>query len=57
MKFYTLLSIFLIYIIQYTYSFPQNKLPKDAIIVAKDGSGNFKTVIIFFLKSIFLKYF
>jgi pectinesterase len=44
MKFYTLLSIFLIYIIQYTYSFPQNKLPKDAIIVAKDGSGNFKTV-------------
>jgi len=43
MKFCTLFSLFIIYI-QCIYSFPQNKLPQGAIIVAQDGSGNFKTV-------------
>jgi len=43
MKLY-LFNILLLYFIQSILAFPQNKLPSNAIIVAKDGSGKYKTV-------------
>jgi len=48
MKISSLLSILLVCIIQCIFSFPANRLPKGAIIVAKDGSGKFRTVTFFF---------
>ncbi|KAL6613662.1 pectin lyase-like protein, partial [Neocallimastix sp. 'constans'] len=44
MKISSLLSILLVCIIQCIFSFPANRLPKGAIIVAKDGSGKFRTI-------------
>jgi len=44
MKSYIFLSIFLICYIQNIFSFTLNQLPKDAIIVAKDGSGEFDKI-------------
>ncbi|ORX42190.1 pectin lyase-like protein [Piromyces finnis] len=44
MKTTSFLSILLICFIQSILSYPQNKIPANSIIVAKDGSGNFKTV-------------
>jgi len=41
---YIIRSIFLLLIIQITFAFDQKKLPKNAFIVAKDGSGKYKTV-------------
>ncbi|ORX85022.1 pectin lyase-like protein [Anaeromyces robustus] len=42
MKLY--ISLFITLIIQLINAFPQNQLPSDAVIVAKDGSGKFNTV-------------
>jgi len=44
MKTFTLLSIFIICCIQHILAYPQNKLPAGTIIVAQDGSGNFRTL-------------
>jgi len=44
MKTFTLFSIFIICCIQHIIAYPQNKLPAGTIIVAQDGSGNFRTV-------------
>ncbi|KAG4087284.1 pectin lyase-like protein [Neocallimastix lanati (nom. inval.)] len=41
---YIIRSIFLLLIIQITFAFDQKKLPKNAFIVAKDGSGKYKTI-------------
>jgi len=41
---YIIKSIILLLIIQITFAFDQSKLPKNALIVAKDGSGKYKTV-------------
>eukprot|EP00833_Pecoramyces_ruminatium_P006177 jgi/Orpsp1_1/1180209/evm.model.c7180000072520.1 len=43
MKSYLLITIF-ICLIHNIYGFSQSQLPKDVIIVAKDGSGNFDTI-------------
>jgi len=49
MKFYMLFNIFLISIVQIVFAFPQNQLPSGAIIVAKDGSGKFNSLIFFII--------
>jgi pectinesterase len=41
---YIIKSIILLLIIQITFAFDQSKLPKNALIVAKDGSGKYKTI-------------
>ena len=46
MKTISYISILLLCCLQCILSYPQNKIPAGSIIVAKDGSGNFKTVII-----------
>lgn len=43
MKFFSL-NIFFILFIQSIYAFSQSNLPKGSLIVAKDGSGGYKTV-------------
>jgi len=46
MKTYTLFNVLLICCIQSILAFSQSQLPKNAIIVANDGSGKYNTVII-----------
>jgi len=43
------------FLIQAIYAFSQNNLPKGSLIVAKDGSGNYKTVYIKIFNNYILK--
>jgi len=40
----SLTLLFMVICLKCIFAFPQNKLPSDAVIVAKDGSGRFRTV-------------
>jgi len=56
MKLY-LFNFLLVCFIKSILTFPQNKLPSNAIIVAKDGSGKYNTVNILLLLLLLLLYF